>query len=350
MDYWAGELGNNYINGIKHSNVMDSVFNYLQVENPVIKYPYDNLFLDNGAFSIFKNNFNNKKQKIKIDLNNIIDIQEIFNPKFTVPFDYPFQPDMTIKEMEDNWEESKKNIVYWRECTNLNLVPALHGWNKKSLDKNINFLQKKDFDYVALGSTFILKDNFKGFFGDRQPNKNVYEAFLFLSSLAKKIDMDLHVFGLGSSPLSYHIAAFCEIKSSDSSGYRRKAAYGKIILPQTGERYAGNGSANFGVNRNKGLNFDNIFTEDEKDKLANCNCPECRKISKHSFRRWKHLCSDWKYRAIHNKWVMEQEEKISQELIKKGWDIYEKFIDNMMEKSGLRWLWEFVKKVKPEYF
>ncbi|MBD3215027.1 MAG: hypothetical protein GF311_20615 [Candidatus Lokiarchaeota archaeon] len=350
MDYWAGELGTNYIKGIKHNNVMDSVYNYLEVENPVIKYPFENLFLDNGAFSIFKNNFSGKKQKIEIDINNIIDIQETFKPKYTVPFDYPFQTDMTIKQMESNWSNSKDNIIYWQDCTNLDLIPALHGWNKNSLKKNLEFLQKNDFNYIALGSTFILKDNFKGYFGDRQPNKNVYEAFLYLSSLAQKYGMDLHIFGIGSSPLSYHIAAFCEIKSSDSSGYRRKAAYGKIILPGTGERYAGNGSASFGVNRNKGLDFNNIFSENEKKKLENCNCPECRKISKHSYRRWKHLCSDWKYRAIHNKWIMEQEEQMSKNLIEKGWDVYEMFIEEMMETSGLKWLWDFVKEMKPKYF
>ena len=53
MDYWAGELGNNYIEGIKHGNVMDSVYNFLKSDEPKIKYPYKKLFLDNGAFSIF---------------------------------------------------------------------------------------------------------------------------------------------------------------------------------------------------------------------------------------------------------------------------------------------------------
>lgn len=350
MDFWAGELGNNFINGIEHNNVMDSVFNFLNSDNPIIKYPYKDLFLDNGAFSIFKNNYNLKKKRITINLNSIIDIQEKLNPKYTVPFDYPLDSQMNTKTIETNWQKTVENINYWDDCTNLNLVPALHGWNKSSLNKNIHLLQKKDFEYVALGSAFILKEKFKGFFGDRQPNKNIYEAFLYISSLGKKLDIDIHVFGIGASPLTYHFAAFCEIKSSDSSGYRRKAAYGKIILPQTAERYAGNGSAKFGLKTRNGVTYNKIFSEDEKKMLVECNCPECRKISKHGYRRWKHLCSDWKIRAIHNKWVMEQEEKISNELIKQGWDAYEIFIDNMMEKSRLKWLWNFVKKSKDRYF
>ncbi len=350
MDYWAGELGNNFIEGIQHGNVMDSVYNFLKSDEPEIKYPYQNLFLDNGAFTIFKNNYHQKKNKVSINLDTVIDIQEKLKPKYTVPFDYPLDPQMNIRKMENNWQKTIENIDYWEDSTNLNLIPALHGWNKSSLDKNINVLQKKDFSYIALGSAFILKENFKGFFGDRQPNKNIYEAFLYLSSLGKKLDIDIHVFGVGASPLTYHFAAFCEIKSSDSSGYRRKAAYGKIILPQTAERYAGNGSATFGLKTKNGLTYNKIFSDDEKKKLAECRCPECRKISKHAYRRWKHLCSDWKIRAIHNKWVMEQEEKKSHELIQQGWDVYEEFIDKMMKKSRLKWLWDFIKETKVRYF
>ena len=350
MDFWAGELGNNHIKGIKHSNVMDSVFNYLKLDDPKINYPYENLFLDNGAFSIFKNNFHKKKPTLKINNNQIIDIQEKLDPKFTVPFDYPLDPQMPLSQMRKNWDITLKNIEYWNDCTNLNLVPALHGWNKSTLKQNMQILHRKDFNYVALGSTFLIKNTFKGFFGDRQPNKNIYEAFLYLVSIAMKLDIDIHVFGLGSSPLTYHIAAFCEIKSSDSSGYRRKAAYGKIILPQTGERYAGNGKAKFGVNWKKGLTYNNIFSKEEDLKLKECKCPECRKISKHGYRRWKHLSSDWKIRAIHNKWVMEEEARISTHLIHQGSDVYEKFIDQMMEKSSLNSLWKFVKNTKTKYF
>ncbi len=348
MDFWAGEEGYNYIRGVEHRKVMDSVYNYINKEDPQIKYNYNKLFLDNGAFSFLKNS--KDKNELNVNLEKIINIQENFEPSYTVPFDYPLDPDMSSHKMEQNWQKTVENIEYWSDCTNLKLIPALHGWNKSSLKKNLSLLQKKSFKYIALGSTFILKSGFKGYFGDRQPSKNVYEAFLFIAAIAKHMNIDIHIFGIGSSPLTYHIAAYCEIKSSDSSGYRRKAAYGKIILPQTGERYAGNGTATFGVNLNKALKFKNLFSKQEKEKLANCECPVCIKISKHPYRRWKHLCSDWNLRAIHNKWVMEQEEIISKNLKSQGYDAYEKFIDKMMEKSQLKSLWNFVKEAKRIYF
>jgi len=350
MDFWAGELGNNSVPGIIHGKVMDSVYNYLKLDEPKINYAYKSLFLDNGAFSIFKNNYNQKKKQIEIKIDSIIDIQERLQPDLTVPFDYPLDPDMGVKIMEKNWLKTVKNIEYWDNSTNLNIIPALHGWSKTSLTKNFQFLQKKDFNYIALGSAFILRERFKGFFGDRQPNKNIFEAFLFLVALGKEMDIDVHLFGLCASPLMYHIAAYCEIKSSDSSGYRRKAAYGKIVLPETGERYAGNGKAKFGVNWKKGLIFNNLFSEDEKQKLKECKCKACKRISKHSYRRWRHLCSDWTLRANHNKWVMEQEEIKSKELIAQGWDVYENFIDKMLERSQLRFLWSFIKQTKVKYF
>ena len=46
---------------------------------------------------------------------------------------------------------------------------------------------------------------------------------------------------------------------------------------------------------------------------------------------------------------MEQEVITSNTLIEQGWDIYEKFIDEMMEKSSLKSLWNFVKNVKNQY-
>ena len=47
---------------------------------------------------------------------------------------------------------------------------------------------------------------------------------------------------------------------------------------------------------------------------------------------------------------MEQEENKSHELIQQGWDVYEEFIDKMMQNSRLKWLWNFIKEAKVKYF
>ncbi|MHA1253669.1 MAG: hypothetical protein ACTSRP_27125 [Candidatus Helarchaeota archaeon] len=347
MEFWAGEVGNNFIKkSINHNKVMDSVVNYLKVDEPEIKYKFNKLFLDNGAYTL------QKIRKIKITrkfLENIITIQEKISPDLTVPFDYPFNSNLSEQVMLKRWEKTKENIEYWSSSTNLNLVPALHAWNKKSLIQNLKWLYNKDFDYISVGSVLLLKNNFNGFFGDRQPNKNLIHSLIFINKIAKSYDQKIHIFGFGSSPLMYHLGAYIGIKSSDSCGYRRKAAYGKIILPQTGERYAGNGHAKFGVNPKHKNNFSKIFTSEEKIKLKECNCPTCREISKHPYRRWLHLRKNWVLRAIHNKWVMENEEKLAHKLLLEGIDIYEEFLDKIFQKSGLKYLWEYTKRCMNEY-
>jgi len=43
-----------------------------------------------------------------------------------------------------------------------------------------------------------------------------------------------------------HLGYYLGIKSTESAGHGRKAAYGKIILAERGERYVGAGSTDFG--------------------------------------------------------------------------------------------------------
>lgn len=57
------------------------------------------------------------------------------------------------------------------------------------------------------------------------------------------------------------------VDSTDSAGYRRKAAYGKILLPGTGERYVGRGDAKFGISK---------LSQNEVILLCKCQCPICR--------------------------------------------------------------------------
>lgn len=338
MKYWAGETPNKSIK-IDHSYVMDSVANYYKKEDPKIDYKYKKLFLDNGAFSALKNdnnyNFNLEKERV-------LDVQEIIKPNYTVPLDYPFTSEMPLPVMKKRWRDTKENINYWSESSNLDLVPALHAWNYNSLEKNIKWLYKNDFDYISLGSVLTNKNQFNGFFGDRQPSKDFIDSIIASQQIADKYGLKIHIFGFGSSPIMYHIGAFCGLKSTDSIGYKRKAAYGKIILPQTGERYCGNGNASFGTNSN-GKDIDSFLSEDDKRKLEECECPICIEMPKNAEERWEFLRHDWLRRTYHNKWVMEHEEKVVKEF-KDDKAAYSNFLDDTIGKSGLKHLWEYAKR------
>ena len=338
MKYWAGETPHKRVK-IDHNYVMDSVANYYNKEDPKIKYKYNKLFLDNGAFSALKNSNN---FKVNLDKERVLDVQEIIKPNYTVPLDYPFTPEMSLSIMRKRWQDTKKNINYWSDSSNLDLVPALHAWNHNSLEQNIKWLYQNDFDYISLGSVLTTNEEFNGFFGDRQPSKAFIDSIITSQQIANKYGMKIHIFGFGSSPIMYHIGAFCGLKSTDSIGYKRKAAYGKIILPQSGERYCGNGEASFG-NKIKGKKIDDYLSTEDKKKLSECECPICSSQPKDAEQRWEFLRHDWLRRTYHNKWVMEHEEQVAKYYLDDK-IAYTKFLDDTIGKSGLSHLWEYAKR------
>jgi len=274
--------------------VMDSAINYYKKTDPKLPYKVGELFLDNGAYTA-------NMQNIELDMEKVIEIQEKLDPSKTIPFDYPFKAGMTVSVMEKRWKKTSKNIKYWQTSTNLDgkLVPTLHAWSKESLGKNLKWLQKHgDSDYLAVGSIVNPEfSNYSGFFGDRQPNKKLIEMLsLSVESIKDNTDFKIHLMGLGSSPLTLHFGYYLGIESTDSSGYRRKAAFGQIVLPGTGERYVGNNTATFGGG-GRGL------TIHDMKLLHQCDCPVC-KINQD--RLWDY----WKARAIHNDHVMKNERKL----------------------------------------
>ena len=327
---WMGEQPQSPIKVNRQSDlVMDSAFNYYRAKTPKLSYTPGELFLDNGAFTA-------NMQGLVLNLEKIIDIQETLDPSKTIPFDYPFKNGMSSIQMEKRWNDTKKNIKYWQTSTTLNgqLVPALHSWNKTSLKKNLKWLQKHgDSDYLALGSIVGPEfSNQTGFFGDRQPNKNMINLLsTAVKSVKENTDMKVHLMGLGSSPLTLHIGYYLGIESTDSAGYRRKAAYGQIVLPGTGERYVGNNTAKFSGG--------SVMKTTDIKKLDNCDCPVCKVNS-------DQLWDDWKARAIHNDHVMKKERELAESLIDDGQEQYEKYLEEIYKKSSFNYLWQYIKMKK----
>jgi len=336
---WIGEQRRPIKKDRSSDLVMDSVFNYYKSEEPRLSYKVGRLFLDNGAFTA-------NMTGIELDIEKVIFVQETFKPDLTIPLDYPFRPGMSVSQMMKFWKRTTKNILYWQTSTNLNgkLVPALHTWDKKTLIENVEWLQKSaDAEYVALGS--IVNPQFTeytGFFGDRQPRKELLDMIcLALSCVEKKSDFKVHLMGFGSSPLMLHMGYYLGVKSTDSTGYRRKAAYGKIILPGTGERYVGETSTEFGVSAS--LQDGNPIRSRDLALLENCTCPVCM-VNKYQ------LWADWRARAIHNEYVMKQEAKKAERFLALGIEVYEKYLDNVVfSHSSLKYLWEYA-KLRRKYY
>jgi queuine/archaeosine tRNA-ribosyltransferase len=342
---WVGEQPPRCITE-EHEKVMDSVINYYyptkeDTQDIKVPYKYEKLFLDNGAYTALY-------QGKELDAERVLDLQERINPDFTIPLDYPYKPGMERKEMDKRWMWTKENILYWQESSSLEIIPSLHAVGTQMMVNSIQWLQKKcDSDFIAVGSVITryssmikISEKFNGFFGDRQPSKQLVDTMLFVGQMTRKYsDFDVHIMGFGSSPMTYHLSVYCGVHSTDCSGHRRKAAFGKIILPQTGERYVCNRGAKFGIME---------WKAEDVEKLIECNCPVCSDMPHDFTIRKEKLASDWKLRAIHNKRVMEEEEKKAKELIEDGLDVYEKFLDKIFKRSSLKYMFEYAKRMQKQ--
>ncbi|MCC6019137.1 MAG: hypothetical protein LM601_08900 [Candidatus Verstraetearchaeota archaeon] len=324
---WIGEQDSPLKENRTEDDVTDSAYNYYKKKEPKLLYRPRRLLLDSGAFT-------SAMRGIQLSRDKVAYIQERLNPDLAIPLDYPFKPGMSLQEMRIAWEKTKENMLYWQYNTSLSgrVMPTLHSWNDNSLRQNLRWIEKHiDSDYIALG-VIVDEDftRFQGFFKDRQPSPSIIRSiYRAISIIKKESDFKVHIMGLGSSPLMLHIAYFMGTDSTDSSGCRRKAAYGKIILPGTGERYVCNIAGKF--SRRK-------LTYFEQELLNTCQCEICKNDP-------QLLYVNWKARAIHNEYVIKKEVEKAKALLNEGRDKYEKILDDMFSKSkyGLQYIWRLVK-------
>jgi len=328
LSLWIGEHRKNFIADGQylscHNKVMDSQINYYCSDNPRIPYGYRELFLDNGAYTALR-------KKIRLNTERVKKVQETLNPDKTIPLDFPFETGLPTKLMKKRWTQTKRNIIDWEETTRLReLVPALHAWSIRSLIENVRWLQKHvDANLVAIGSIVSFPfSEFKAFFGDRYPNKAFIDMLLqAVKQIRLQSDFAIHMMGFGASPLMLHIGYFSGINSMDSTGYRRGAAYGKILLPGRSWRYIGRLDQSFGIPK---------LSMEEEQMLLECRCPACKQD--HNLLR-----KDWKARAVHNKFILEKERDVAKRLLEQGRDSYERYLDRVFERSSLRSIWKYTK-------
>lgn len=329
--FWIGETQNPIKKERHNDRIMDSIINYLKSKEPQLPYKAKEVFLDNGAFTA-------RMKKIQLDVNQVLDLQERLHPSKVIPLDYPYLPGDSTRKMKRLWEKTKENILLWQDSSTLGkkLVPTVHAWSMESLEENIRWTQKfVDSDFISFGS--IVTGNFETtnyFFGDRHPSKELITMLFHAIEKTKELsDFKVHVLGIGSSPLMLSLIYYLGAESTDSAGARRKAAYGKIILPGTGERYLGDGTARFGRNIKNDENESKIITQLHET----CNCEVCRTNP-------SILKTSWKARAKHNEHVLKQEVQTIERLLSQGREVLERYMDGIFERSSLNYLYKLAKQ------
>jgi len=307
---------------------MDSAYNYINRKEIRRQYSAYKLLTDSGAYTA-------ARKGIILDPYEVIEIQEKLGSDVVMPLDYPFMPGMSFKEMEKRWRMTIENTQLWVDTLSkkIDVMPVVHAIGRKNLVKTVNTFSRiaGNSEYLAIGTLVDKTFELKGFLGDRQLTKDIVNLIVFAIKTIREYGYKVHLTGFGSSPAMLHLAIYLGVDSTDSSGFRRRAAYGKILIPGvTGERYVGRGDAKFGICNPSSF---------ELRKLRECQCPICKSNQ-------KLLWEDWRARAIHNEWVLKQTWREGLRMAKEDIEEYERFLDIFFSNSSLRHIWNYLKVLR----
>jgi len=127
----------------------------------------------------------------------------------------------------------------WSRAECCKLVPVIHPYAPNLVEEAVELYRGYGVDTIAIGGLVPL------IMGRRGRLCRVM-ALVFLVWLRRLLRERIHILGMGGACTTMGIMAMIGVDSLDSSSWRVKAAYGKILVPGRGERYVGDGRARFG--------------------------------------------------------------------------------------------------------
>jgi len=274
------------------------IHEYMEFDGPIM--------MDSGGFQFMK------KSELLVDPNEILNLYKESKPNFGIVLDHPLGINLNRIERMDRFSKTLQNTRIMTNNHNTNgveLVPAIHGHKLSEIEWFIEELNKiSSFNYLGIGSLVPSVFSTKGVGGIT----NVIEIVNFVRK--KLLNKRIHVFGIGSI-LTMHLMFYAGADSVDSSGWRTKAAYGAIQIPEKGDRYI--------TKRTRNKKYLDVSKED-KQILESCGCPICRTNGLEELR------TSFTSRATHNAWVYQEEVKKARELIRLG--KYEEYVKSVLSK------------------
>lgn len=317
-----------------------------------------------------ENSIKKKLEKIEIELRNqgrrVQDFRENLykiyvgsKPDLAVTLDYPFDPRRS--DAYKRYKFSKENIlrmVLWKIVVNgrrLAILPVIHPIAKELLldiFKRLPFSQRpsalsfiddediqraiRDIPALGIGSLIpLLMHRAKG-------GREAVIKFLFDLRTKYYLDKFFHAFGIGGTT-TMHLAFYLGCDSVDCAGWRRRAIYGIVQLPGTGDRYVTEKTKE--RLKWKGIP---VLKGDELREFEDCKCPAHKKgYSTEDFD--VHSRGSFELRAIHNLYVYVQEVKEAQKSIQNG--EFESFVKERLSRSKIhRKLFESARKRVHDYW
>lgn len=231
---------------------------------------YDGIiFLDSGGFQAMK-------RGIDIEVGKLINIYRMAGADYYFSLDYP---SLSARNSEDKIIKTISNFEKLVK-TLKNVIPVVHPDIKRAI-REYNAYKKFYPEYVAIGGLVPLMLTIKGVSNGR---KKAVDLIVRIRKIHTKF---LHIMGLGA-PTVIPILRALNCDSSDSASWRVKAAHGKIMLPDGGERYISDRGANFGVIP---------LSEEEIRFIDKLKCPILKEYG------WNELKKSFKARALFNAWI-----------------------------------------------
>jgi len=227
------------------------------------------IFLDSGGFQAMKHG-------IDIEIDKLIDVYKMAGADYYFSLDYPSP---SARNSEKKIIRTILNFEKLRESME-HVIPVVHPDIKRAL-REYEAYKTYDPDYVAVGGLVPLVLTSKGLLNGRK------KAIDLILKIRQHHLGSLHIMGLGS-PTVIPILKLLNCDSTDSATWRIKAAHGKIMLPNGGERYISNKGANFGV---VSLN------EKEIEIIEKMQCPILKRYG------WSGLERSFEVRALFNAWI-----------------------------------------------
>ncbi len=210
------------------------------------------IWIDSGGYQFLRKGITPKIEMIAQVYSAFEDAEYYLN------LDFPPSPSDPKEEAERKMEISLRNFKHLRKVLGDRVIPVLHYYH----DENLVFKYLKTYiDYscniIAVGALVPYVLIVRGARG--KTREKAMRFLLKLKELSRDYKFNIHVLGLGS-PVIVPILELIGIYSTDSSTWRVKAAYGKVVLPGGGEIHVTGRKINFGKRKATKEDLENLKT------------------------------------------------------------------------------------------
>lgn len=250
------------------------------------------VWVDSGGYQVMV-------KGLRIDVETVLRRYREIDGDLFISLDIP--PQDLCSESKELVQQNIKNFEYlYQKIEDKKIVPVIHCYTSELLLHTIDIYRSYNVDIIAYGGVVPPSMARVG-----KGSRTI--PLLVLAIIRKIFNGIIHVLGIGGTPPMYKTLTILGANSLDSSSWRTKAAYGKIMIPGLGERYVGNGKATFG---RKDLSENEFQILENALKLS--NFPYVHEIKK--------LLTTFQGRCIINAWIMKY------------------FIDTLYNNNGFAWM------------